>query len=158
MASAFRDTLFAYTLRSVFGSRVFPHPDEKVLPTIWQEKLSAQTSPRDSAHSTLNEVPIPDVTSVLSDTTVLADAPRKVDPEKGRDTLLVEWNGPTDPDVSYRCVMLVPHLLTRIVIFSESAELVECEEGMGYVPDVSSDVHHLRWICHLHCWDPIYLF
>ncbi|KAH9990345.1 major facilitator superfamily domain-containing protein [Russula vinacea] len=68
MASAFRDTLFAYTLRSVFGSRV--------LPTIWQDKLSSQTSPRDSAQSTLHGVPRHD----------------------GKDTLLVDWYGPTDPD------------------------------------------------------------
>jgi DHA1 family multidrug resistance protein-like MFS transporter len=103
MASAFRDTLFAYILRSAFGSRVFPHPDEKVLPTVWQEKLPSQTSPRDSAQATLNDAPNHDLSSVLSDKTAHAVAPRKVDAEKGKDTLLVEWYGPTDPDVSYRC-------------------------------------------------------
>lgn len=102
MAAAFRDTLFAYALRSAFGSRVFPHPEEKALPTIWQEKLSSHSSPRDSAQSTLNDAPRPDVTSVLSEGTAIANAPRKVDPEKGGDTLLVDWYGPTDPDVSCR--------------------------------------------------------
>ena len=156
MASAFRDTFFAYILRSAFGSRVFPHPDEKELPTIWQEKLSTQTSPRDSLH-TLN-VPNPEASSVHSDTTATALAPRKVDPEHGKDTLLVDWDGPTDPDVSCRSVMFVRCLLTRIVISSESAELVQFKEGMGHVPDMSSDVHHLRWICHLHCWDSRHFF
>ena len=107
MASAFHDTLFAYTLRSVFGSRVFAHPDEKVLPTIWQDKLASQTSPRDSAQSTVHDVPRHDVSSIHSGTTAGgADAPRKVDPEKGNDTLLVDWYGPTDPDVSYLCVVV----------------------------------------------------
>src|SRR6267154_2607989 len=125
MASPFRDTLFAYILRSAFGSRVFPHSDEKSLPTIWHEKLSTQTSPRDSAHTTLNDEPKPDAASIRSAGTIqCADAPKKVDAEKGNDTLLVEWYGPTDPDVSYDCVMLVRRLLTSIV---ESTELVECE-------------------------------
>ena len=159
MASAFRDTLFAYTLRSVFGSRVFAYADEKALPTIWQDKLSSQTSPRDSAQSTLHGVPRHDVSSIHSGTTVAgADAPRKVDPEKGKDTLLVDWYGPTDPDVSHRSVLLVPTTcLPDMVISSESAELVEWEEGMGHVSDMSPDVHHLRRICHLYRWNPIHL-
>jgi MFS transporter, DHA1 family, multidrug resistance protein len=115
MSSAFRDTLFAYILRSAFGSRVFPHADEKSLPTIWQEKLSTQTSPRDSAHTTLNDEPKPDAASMHSATTKRAEAPKKVDAEKGNDTLLVEWYGPTDPDVSYHCVMPVARLLTSVV-------------------------------------------
>ena len=96
MAAAFHDTFFAYILRSTFGSRVFPHPDEKELPTIWQEKLS-QVSPRDSTQSTLNDAPDADAASVLSGATAI---PKKGDPEKGKDTFLVEWDGPTDPDVS----------------------------------------------------------
>lgn len=153
MTSAFRDTLFAYILRSAFGSRVFPHDDEKSLPTIWQEKLSTQTSPRDSAQVTLNEEPKPDVASIRSGST---HATKKVDAEKGGDTLLVEWYGPTDPDVSYHCVVLVARLLTSIVITSESAQLVECEEVMGHVPNMSFDIHHLRRIGHLHCWNSVY--
>jgi len=94
MAAAFHDTFFAYILRLAFGSRVFPHPDEKTLPAIWQEKLS-QVSPRDSAQSTLNEAPVADATSVLSETTATT---RRGDPENGKDTFLVEWDGPTDPD------------------------------------------------------------
>ena len=114
MSSAFRDTIFAYILRSAFGSRVFPHPDEKVLPTIWQEKLSSQTSPRSSVdQSTLNDLAKPDVSSIHSDTTAIADAHRKADPENGKDTLLVEWYGPTDPDVSCRSGMFVLQLLTH---------------------------------------------
>jgi DHA1 family multidrug resistance protein-like MFS transporter len=116
MTSVFRDTLFAYILRSAFGSRVFRHEDEKSLPTIWQEKLSTQTSPRDSTQTTLNDAPKPDAVSTCSGPTQCADAPKKVDAEKGNDTLLVEWYGPTDPDVSYDCVMLVARLLTSIAI------------------------------------------
>ena len=159
MTSAFRDTLFAYILRSAFGSRVFPHADEKHLPTIWQEKLSRQTSPSDSAQTTLNNELKPDGASNFSGSTafvVCADAPEKVDAENGNDTLLVEWYGPTDPDVSYHFVMLEPGLLTGIVITSESAELVEREESMGDVSDMSSDIHHLRRSCHLHCWNPVH--
>ena len=104
MSSAFHDTLFAYILRSAFGSRVFPHADEKSLPTIWQEKLSStQTSPRDSAQTTLNEDPKPKDPSIRSGSTERVDFLKKVDAEKGDDTLLVEWYGPTDPDVSYHC-------------------------------------------------------
>jgi hypothetical protein len=103
MASAFSDTLFAYILRWALKSRVFRHEDEKSLPTIWQEKLSTQTSPRDSAQNTLHDAPKPDVASIHSGSTKCADAPKKVDAEKGDDTLLVEWYGPTDPEVSYHC-------------------------------------------------------
>jgi hypothetical protein len=156
MASAFRDTLFAYILRSAFGSRVLRHEDEKSLPTIWQEKLSTQTSPRDSAETALNDAPRSDAASSCSGPTQCADAPKKLDAEKGNDTLLVEWYGPTDPDVSYHSVMLVHRLLTSIVITPESAELVEWEEGMGGVPDVSFDIHRIHRICHLHCWNPLY--
>jgi DHA1 family multidrug resistance protein-like MFS transporter len=77
---------------------VFRHPEEKEVPTIWQGKLSSQTSPRDSAQSTLNNVPRHDVSSVHSGTTAHGEPPRKVDAEKGNDTLLVDWYGPTDPD------------------------------------------------------------
>lgn len=104
MASVFRDTLFAYVLRSAFGSRVFPHADENSIPTIWQEKLSRQTSPRDSAQTTINDAPRPDAASTYSGSTERVDAPTKVDAEKGNDTLLVEWYGPTDPDVSLAIV------------------------------------------------------
>ena len=114
MASAFRDTFFAYILRSTFGSRVFPHPDEKALPAIWQEKLS-RASPRDSARSTLNDAPDADATSVLSGAT--ASAKRK-DPEKGSDTLLVEWDGPTDPDVSCCDARICTHVTPYLRIFA----------------------------------------
>jgi len=155
MAAAFHDTFFAYILRLAFGSRVFPHPDEKTLPAIWQEKLS-QVSPRDSAQSTLNEAPVADATSVLSETTAIT---RRGDPENGKDTFLVEWDGPTDPDVSFwLCdARFCSHTCSRFLGLLEPTELVECEEDMGHVPDVSSNIHHLRWICHLYCWDPVYL-
>ena len=92
MATIFHDTSFAYILRSAFGSRVFPHPDEKAFPAIWQEKLSQ----RHSTQSTLNGVPVADTASVHSEATAV----QKGDPEKGKDMFLVEWDGPTDPDVS----------------------------------------------------------
>jgi hypothetical protein len=109
MAAIFHDTLFAYILRSAFGSRVFPHQDEKALPAIWQEKLS-QVSPRHSTQSTLNDVPVTDTASVHSEKTVV----RKGDPENGKDTFLVEWDGPTDPDVSCDIRSDQPHLLMRL--------------------------------------------
>ncbi|KAF8259744.1 MFS transporter [Lactarius quietus] len=97
-ATAFRDTLFAYTLRLAFGSRIFPHPDERELPAVWQSKRSTQTSPRDSLPPTLNDGPSPDARSIVSETTMIANTPAKTDPEKGEDALLVDWYGPTDPD------------------------------------------------------------
>src|SRR5712691_8580877 len=102
MASIFHDTLFAYILPSSFGSRVFPHPDETALPSIWQEKLS-QVSPRHSTQSTLNDISVADTASVCSEATAV----RKGDPEKGKDAFLVEWDGPTDPDVSRCCDLVV---------------------------------------------------
>ncbi|KAI0299065.1 major facilitator superfamily domain-containing protein [Multifurca ochricompacta] len=102
MAAAFHDTFFAYILRFALGSRVFPHPDEKVLPEVWHGKLSNQASPRDSAQATLNEAAANvDVTSIVSEATAIANNNNHVpkpDPEKGQDTLLVDWYGPTDPD------------------------------------------------------------
>lgn len=153
MASPFRDTFFAYILRSIFGSRVFPHPDEKALPAIWQEKLS-QASPRDSAHSTLNDAP--DAGSVLSGATAAA---KRKDPENGKDTFLVEWDGPADPDVSC-CdgrICTTAHIAYASLYLTEPTKLVEWEENMGHVPDMPSDIHHLRWICYLHCRNPVYL-
>ena len=102
MATVFHDTLFAYILRLAFGSRVFPYSDEKVLPTVWQEKRTSQVSPRDSIQPKPDDAPSPDATSVLSGATAMAlvNTPGGVDPEKGQDSLLVDWDGPTDPDVS----------------------------------------------------------
>jgi len=102
MAAIFRDTFFAFLLGSAFESRVSPLPDEKVSPKILQEKPSQVSLPY-STQSTLGGVPITDTASVLSDATAV----RIGDPEKGRDTFLVEWDGPTDPDVGCCCVMIV---------------------------------------------------
>ena len=107
MVAAFQDTLFAYILRSAFGSRVFPHPDEKALPITWQEKLSSQ--------STLNVAPHFDATSILSEGTAITNALGRVDLEKDNDKLLVDWYGPTDPDVSCRFMMRVPHSLILVL-------------------------------------------
>ena len=104
-AAAFRDTFFAYTLRLAFGSRIFPHPDEKELPAAWQ----STTSPRDSVPATLDGGPSPDARSIVSETTMIANTLAKADPEKGQDSLLVDWNGPTDPDVSIDLFFLQIH-------------------------------------------------
>ena len=105
VTAAFRDTFFAYTLGLAFGSRIFPHPDERELPAVWQ----STTSPRDSVAATLNDGPIPDVRSIVSETTVISNTPAKADPEKGQDSLLVDWYGPTDPDVSIDLSFLQIH-------------------------------------------------
>jgi hypothetical protein len=150
ITTAFHDTLFAYILRSAFGARVFPYPDEKVLPTIWQDKQSSQVSPRDS----IQPKPDPDATSVLSEATAIA-TPGRADPEKGQDHLLVDWDGPSDPDVSCRWGRLYP---SRLQVTLESIELVQYKKGMGHVSDVSSNNCYLPWLCHLYRWDPLYHF
>jgi hypothetical protein len=155
MATAFHDTLFAYILRLAFGSRAFPYPDEKVLPTIWQEKLTSQVSPRDSILLKPDGAASPDATSILSGATAMTSTPGGVDPEKGQDPLLVDWYGPTDPDVSCWCGTFARSYLQRT---TESTELVECEEIMGHVSDVSSDDRCLRWVWHLYRRDPLYHF
>jgi hypothetical protein len=152
--AAFRDTFFAYTLRLAFGSRIFPHPDERELPAAWQSKRRTETTPRDSVPLSLNDNLSRDVRSIVSETTITANTPAKADPEKGPDSLLVDWYGPTDPDVSidlyfYKCN--VSHIAAL-----ESAELVELEEGMGLIPDVSSDSRSVPWLCHLHRWHTWY--
>jgi|SRR6266403_35685 len=104
MASAFSDTLFAYIVRSVLGPQYFPHVDE-ISPSLWQEKALTQTTPHDSAHTTLN------------DPTEFADAQekQKIDTEKGNEEpLIVGWYGPTDPEVSYNSVMLVTACLQMV--------------------------------------------
>ena len=112
VAAAFRDTFFAYTLRSAFGSRIFPYADERELPKVWQSNHTTQTSPRDSVQPTLNDGPSPDVRSIVSETTAIGETAAKVDPEKGQDTLLVDWYGPTDPDVSIGSSFLQMHGLS----------------------------------------------
>ena len=102
MAAIFRDTFFAYLLGSAFESRVSPRPNEKVSPKILQEQPSQVSLPY-STQSTLGGVPITDTASVHSEATAV----RRGDPEKGEDVFLVEWDGPTDPDVGYCCVMIV---------------------------------------------------
>ncbi|KAI0270545.1 MFS transporter [Gloeopeniophorella convolvens] len=106
MASIFQDTLFAYILRFVFGSKVLPYQDEKELPVVWHDKVTPQVSPRHSIHAS-NDVATPDGASVRSAATAVASptkemegsrTPIKPDPEKGPDTFLVDWYGPTDPD------------------------------------------------------------
>jgi hypothetical protein len=114
MAAAFHDTFFAYILRSAFGSRVFTHSDEKSLPTSWQKKRLPHVSQQsDFFH------PNPEVTSLstaVADTTVantaVANTPDETYLEKGKDLLLVDWDGPSDPDVSCWWEMILPPLLT----------------------------------------------
>src|SRR5712691_9322282 len=50
----------------------------------------------------LNDVPVANTASLHLEATAV----QKGDLEKGKDTFLVEWDGPTDPDVSCR-VMLI---------------------------------------------------
>ena len=153
VAAAFHDTFFAYTLRLAFGSRYFPHPDERELPVVWQSKRATRTSPRDSVPLTLNDVPSPDVRSIVSEATMVSNTPAKADPENGQDALLVDWYGPTDLDVSIGSFFLQKRC-SHIAL--ESAELVELEEGMGHVPDVPSDFRRVPWVCHLHRWNTRY--
>ncbi|KAH9026593.1 putative caffeine resistance protein 5 [Lactarius pseudohatsudake] len=89
--AAFYDTFFVYTLHLVFGSRFFPHSDERELPVIWQTKRETQTSPRHSVQLTLNDVPNPDARSITSEATVIANTSDKADPEMGQDALL-NWS------------------------------------------------------------------
>ncbi|KAI9430831.1 putative caffeine resistance protein 5 [Lactarius indigo] len=100
VTTAFHDTFFAYTLRLAFGSRVFPHPDERELPECWQCKRLTFASPGESPLLTLNDGSTGNlkVTSMVSEVTTIASSPANADPEKGQDTLLVDWYGPTDPD------------------------------------------------------------
>jgi hypothetical protein len=125
MASAFHDTLFAYILRSALGSRVFSHPDEKSLPTSWQEKRISQVSQGDFVQPKPDDVHGVDVTSLFSEktavantvvaNTAVANTPNKADVENGQDLLLVDWDGPSDPDVSCWWKMISPLLLTSHV-------------------------------------------
>ncbi|KAH9976874.1 major facilitator superfamily domain-containing protein [Lactifluus volemus] len=94
MTTPFHDTFFAHVLRSAFGSRVFPYQDEIVLPTIWQDKLTLQASPRGSIQPKLDDTLKPDAASVLSE--AVATANTQVMAYK--DPLLISWEGPDDPD------------------------------------------------------------
>ncbi|KAI0068449.1 MFS transporter [Artomyces pyxidatus] len=107
MAALFHDTLFAYSLRLAFGSRVLPHPDETDLPMVWQnavhEKDVLPESDASSVRTIVEEVrssPASRSTASLqSAKTVVEPAPAKLDvTEKGSDLLLVGWYGPTDQD------------------------------------------------------------
>jgi hypothetical protein len=125
MAAAFHDTLFAYIFRSAFGSRVFSHPDEKSLPTSWQEKRISQVSQSDSVQPKSDDAHNVDATSLFSEktaaantavkNTAVANTPNKADLEKGQDLLLVDWDGPTDPDVSCWWEIISPRMLTSHV-------------------------------------------
>jgi hypothetical protein len=98
MTTPFHDTFFAYVLRSAFGSRVFPYQDEIVLPTIWQDKVTFQASPRGSIQPKLDDTLKPDVASVLSEAVTTANT-------QGiacKDPLLIDWDGSDDTDVSCR--------------------------------------------------------
>ncbi|KAH8984843.1 multidrug resistance protein-like protein [Lactarius akahatsu] len=134
--AAFHDTFFAYTLRLAFGSRFFPHSDERELPVVWHIMRETQTSPRHSIQLTLNDVPNPDARSITSEATVIANTPAKADSETGQDALLIDWYGPTDPDSSWKkaWIMFQTCLLTFAVYLGSAIYTAG-------LPGVTSEFH-----------------
>lgn len=139
MSELIRDTVLGHFLRLVTGKRVLLYEEEKH-PELWEkyvnrEKTSnmavhgqpqppeSQTKP-DSDHeserkhkeegTTAQRDPSPSG-SQSSESTIIQDDLRlgnRVDPEKGRDSLVVDWWGPDDPEV---CIAILnAHLLLNI--------------------------------------------
>ncbi|KAI0053311.1 MFS transporter [Auriscalpium vulgare] len=106
MAALLHDTLFAYSLRLAFAPRFLSHPDEIDLPMAWQSAIHEKQLMPDSAVTSVHtavhqDTPASRSTASIAsaETAVNATAPQNPDAlEKGSDTLLVGWYGPTDED------------------------------------------------------------
>jgi DHA1 family multidrug resistance protein-like MFS transporter len=126
MSELIRDSFFGHCVRLVTGGRVFRYPEE-VDSTKWQryidheksahmarhgqpyapegvEKQEGRGSPAGTAredhggaqdHRTSSATPINDSQEALFN-----GRPRNVDQEKGKDSYIVSWYGPEDPEVS----------------------------------------------------------
>ncbi|KAH9976873.1 MFS transporter [Lactifluus volemus] len=87
MASAFHDTLFAYILRSAFGSQYFPTRMRS------RYRQAGKRSGFRRCRKATSSSP-----SLTMFTRRFANTPNKADVENGQDLLLVDWDGPSDPD------------------------------------------------------------
>jgi hypothetical protein len=123
MASLYHDTLFALFVRSIFGTSYFPHIDETTPPSVYERAVQKKPSfgtqttlgpaievedhddpmnargrgygvhDEQEAHATKPEVLPSSLTLVTPDEFTNASK------EEGKDSMLVTWYGPDDPEV-----------------------------------------------------------
>ena len=103
MSELLRDTAFSHCLRLVTRGKGFRYPEE-VDPSLWKKYVhaekSASTADRGQPASPSARS---SATEVEPDARLANDEPnRPVDPEKGGDPYIVDWYGPSDPEVSNR--------------------------------------------------------
>lgn len=119
MKELIRDTIFSHCLRLLTRGKVFQYPEE-VDPSVWRKYVHAEKSANMANHGqTTAPVPSPppenpdqnrrqsasqskhsSATEVDHAALVNGEPNRHVDPEKGRDEYIVDWYGPSDPEVS----------------------------------------------------------
>lgn len=128
MSELIRDTAFGHIVRFVFGSKYLKYAEEKD-PSLWKQFINKEQSGFAAHHgNTEREDCDPEKMDTVdnrdppsnekdrenSDTSSGHDIPDKpedvpkgynqasgvkIDPEKGRDLNIVDWNGPDDPEV-----------------------------------------------------------
>lgn len=119
MADIFHDTLFAYALRSVVGTRTLTHPEEKD-PSSWPEMVhtekkqdvNVEVRARDDVETIMGSAdprPSTPAQSTHSSHTQIATPEGAKDAEQANEAILVDWYGPDDPAVGRR-----PHVVCQI--------------------------------------------
>lgn len=133
MALQFHTTIFGQLVRLLSGSKLFRYPDE-IDPSIWNKSVQRDASPPSTSPGEQAE------SSKESDTPDVALQNHAV--EDGRDTLLVSWYGPDDPEVCTPDDSTDFKSLTQI---TESPELACRVKGRDRFPNVYPQ------LCRLHC-------
>ena len=159
-----KDTTFGHFLRAVCGPRILPYFDELDLETALVLMTGTQSPSTPSAHSaelaaerrdirrneppkaTAHHSPSPDAGfSVIPTAT---DLNAFMEESEKKDTQLVGWYGPDDPDV--RALFLCAVLHPELTCLAEPSELEPCKEGMGTIPDVLLHLRNLHRLLHIH--------
>lgn len=112
MSELVRDTVFGHFLRLVTRNRVLQYEEEKN-PELWQQYIHKEKSANMAVHGQVQAPEGDDEKkqerqpsdSASSSSTAVGEGQqdlrqgKKVDQEKGSDALVVDWWGPTDPEV-----------------------------------------------------------
>lgn len=146
MKELLRDSIFGHCLRLITRGKVFQYPEE-VDPSIWKKYVHAEKSANIAKHGQ-TAAPVPSsqgnlgqnrqqsacqsghssATEVDHDALVSGEPSRHVDPEKGRDQYIVDWYGPSDPEVSSSTSTVFLHGHRPPDPSPEPAKLVPSEE------------------------------
>ena len=145
MTTQLRDTQFGHLLRFLSGNKLFRYPDE-IDPSLWKKSLQRDTTSPSTPSGEQTNASAQDFNKQDGD---LQDRSGNHVVEDGKDTYLVDWYGPDDPEVSAPIGSMRQVFLTQT---SESPELAQQLEVAGPFSNVHPELFSLHCKFYLCSW------